>query len=121
MTIDGSESDQRGMTVIEVLVALVVLSLGIVGVAISSSVASRSVAWAGRHEHAAVVAQAKLDSLTARGADELQDGTFSEEVWGFPVEWEIGGTDPKRITLVVLRQIGAKVLADTFQTSVAKR
>lgn len=76
---------RRGFTLLEVLVALVLLSIGILGVAMSAASVSRMVGDGSRLTLAATIATARLEQLRAIPCASATSGTAStrgiEERW----------------------------------------
>ncbi len=112
--------NRRGMTLIEVMVALTVFTIAILALASSGVVAYQTLDHGGDLAHSATIAQTKLDSLTALGWAALGPQTGSETVAGYPVNWVVQDSNPRRITMIVQRQAAGTVMADTFVTYVAE-
>lgn len=112
--------DARGVSVVEVLVALMIFTLAILALATAGSVASRTLRSGRSYMGSWAVAQSKLDSLTAVGWAALGGQSGTETVQGYPVTWEVQGTNPRRVILVVERHLSGTVYADTFVTYVAQ-
>lgn len=106
---------RSGFTLVEVIVAIVVLGVGVLGVAATASLAARVLRQAEADEGAATAAAALLDSLLSRGvpaAGERVDGpyrlrwtttasdTAAAEV-RLTVEYRAAGT-PRRLLLHAL-------------------
>jgi type II secretion system protein I len=109
---------ERGMTVIEVMVALLVFTVAIMTLASTGFVASQALRSARSYMAASTVAQSKLDSLSAIGWHGLATASGAEVVRGYPVTWTVQGTNPKKVTVVVKRILNTAVYADTFVTYV---
>ncbi len=112
--------DARGVSVIEVMVALLIFTLAILSLASAGFVASRSLRSGRSYMGAWSAAQSKLDSLTAAGWTALGGTSGVDTVQGYPVTWDVQGDDPRRVILVVERSISGQVFADTFVTYVAQ-
>ena len=112
--------DARGVSIIEVLVALSIFTIAILVLASTGLVSTRTLRAGRSYMTASAVAQTKLDSLTSLGWTGLTGVSGSATVQGYPVTWEVYGVNPKRIILVVHRQVAAKVYADSFVTYVAQ-
>lgn len=111
--------DRRGMSVVEVIVSLMVFSMGVLAVTSAGVIsgshlrASRSdvQAWAAVHR--------KLDELTALGYDQVSSGAGT--VNGYALEWEVEDGDPKKIILTILIPDRHGVASpDTFITYLAE-
>lgn len=116
---DTLVGNARGFSVVEILIALMIFAIAVLALASSGFVATKALRSGRSYTTSSSIAQTKLDSLTALGWDSLAGVTGSETVQGYPVSWEVQGTNPRRITLVVQRAIAGQVLSDTFVTYVA--
>ena len=85
---------KRGFTLLEVVVALLVLELGVLGVVGTMVIASRTLGRAERLERAVAEAEGVLDSLS--GATTLEPGQRS--FVGGEVEWWVDGDGAVVIT-----------------------
>ena len=57
--------NQRGFSLIEVMIAMIILSVGVLGVAASSAAITRLTAEGGRAGGSAAVAESRIEQLTA--------------------------------------------------------
>jgi len=112
--------DSDGFSIVEVLVALMVLSVGVLVLASTSVVASRSLREGRGFTATSAIAQRKLDSLTAMGWTALAGETGSDVTAGHAVAWQVQGANPRTILLTVTRQARLTTVADTFVTYVAQ-
>ena len=110
----------RGGSLVEVMVALTILTIAIMVLGATSVVASQSLRAGRGYAQSATVAQGKLDSLRAMGWAALAGETGSDNVAGVPVAWAVVGTNPRAVVLIVQRQTPEAVQADTFVTYVAE-
>jgi Tfp pilus assembly protein PilV len=81
---------RRGLSVIEVLLALVLVSVGLLGMAGGSALALRSAGSAARAHRAARIAALRLASLTAAGCGRSASGVTLEDATGVRERWEVG-------------------------------
>ncbi len=105
--------DQRGISAIEIMLAVVLLSTAILGAAAAQASGWRVLlgsrldagAWAALHY--------QVEELVAGGFDRVSSG--SRVLNGYPIDWNVAGIDPK-VVLVVARytSLGAAV-ADTVR------
>lgn len=116
----GRRRCQTGASIVEVLVALMIFSIGILALGSTGYVASRTLRSGRSYMGAWSVTQRKLDSLKAVGWAALGGQSGSETVDGYPVSWNVQGDNPRTITLVVTRQLPGGTYADTFVTHVAQ-
>lgn len=68
---------RRGFSVVEVLVALVLIAVGLLGIAGSSALALRATTASARQQSALQLATTRLARLTATGCASATDGTTS--------------------------------------------
>jgi Tfp pilus assembly protein PilV len=88
------EKTRAGLSVIEVLFALVLVSVGLLGIAGTSALAIRSAAFAAREHRAARVAAARVARLTAAGCSVVQQsGEARDDATGVSEHWTV---DPPR-------------------------
>lgn len=86
------------MTAIEVVVALVILSTVLLGIAATTSTAAKSLTAGQRQVENAAAIQYQAELLLALPFDSLASG--SANVQGIPCKWSVTGTNPKSIQLV---------------------
>ena len=110
----------RGVSIIEVMVALVIFAIAVLGLASTGYVASQALRRGRSYMGASAVAQSKLDSLTAVGWNALGGKSGTETVQGYPITWNVQGTNPRRLILEVQRTVSGRVFRDTFVTYVAR-
>jgi Tfp pilus assembly protein PilV len=110
--------DERGISIVEVMVALLVFTVAILSLASSGFVASQALRSARTHMAASTAAQSKLDSLTALGWAGLAGVSGADTVQGYPVDWTVQGTNPRKVIVVVQRTLPTRSYADTFVTYV---
>jgi prepilin-type N-terminal cleavage/methylation domain-containing protein len=90
--------DERGVSLLEILIALSIFSVALLGLAAAGGVAARQV-HAGRidmHRWAAI--QQQVESLVAQGSLNVSDG--SAVVQGYSISWTVSGKNPKRVELI---------------------
>jgi Tfp pilus assembly protein PilV len=88
-----SEKPRAGLSLVEVLFALVLVSVGLLGMAGSSALALRSAASAAREHRAARIAGARLARLTAAGCVAAQSGAERDDATGVTEQWTV---DPRQ-------------------------
>jgi prepilin-type N-terminal cleavage/methylation domain-containing protein len=110
--------NRQGLSLIEILIGVVILSVALLGLAAAGGVAARQVHM-GRVDMGRWSAlQEQLESLVAQGYDSLESGTGT--VQGYPMKWEVSGTNPKQITLVMEREnFQGMTVYDTLVTYMA--
>jgi prepilin-type N-terminal cleavage/methylation domain-containing protein len=93
MPLRGSRCWRGGFTLLEVVVALVILEVGVLGAAGTLLLASRTLTRAERLERAVAYAAAVLDSLSA-GA---RPGAGARAHFGGEVRWSVDSTGAVKI------------------------
>ncbi len=94
--------DERGASLIEVMVGMVMLASALLALASAAGLALRTTARAGEDVQLWAAVQWTADSLVSMGAGNVADG--SGVVQGRTVSWTVSGTDPQRIDLVADRR-----------------
>lgn len=90
----GSE----GMTALEVVVSLMILSTVLLGIAATTSTAARSLVSGRLDAENSAAIQYQAEQLISTDFDSLKSG--SSVVMGVPFDWAVTGTDTKRVALV---------------------
>ncbi len=109
---------EAGVSIVEVLFALLVFSVGTLAAA-QHTLAARQQARAGEMvTEAAAAVQYQMETLRSLPYDSLDSD--SETVWGFPISWTVSGTAPKVVVLTIERpSVLGGMRVDTFVTHVA--
>lgn len=102
----------RGFTIVEVLVAIILLAVGILGLAASVKVVGTSMKVSYLRTKVSAEARAAMEELLATGQDSLGSGARSGA--GITVEWQVAEGDPNEIVLIARQRLGADELADTL-------
>ncbi|UCC49492.1 MAG: prepilin-type N-terminal cleavage/methylation domain-containing protein [Gemmatimonadota bacterium] len=108
-----------GFTLVEVMVALVVLAVSVLGLSAAVSVVSSNTKISHLRTKVSVRAQAEMERLLASGPDRLGSGAVVQG--DLHVQWEVSGVSPKQILLVARQRLGRWEAADTLVTFVAAR
>ena len=109
---------QAGVSILEVLISLIVFTVGALA-AVQQSLIARQQARVGEYvTEAAAAAQYQMETLRSLPYDSL--GSGGRTVWGFPLTWTISDTIPKVVVLTVERPtVLGGVTVDTFVTYAA--
>ncbi len=75
----------RGFTLVEAMVAIVVMAVGVLGLAGSAAVMTRQMSSGTRTARATVIARSRVEQLSAQDCTKLASGTAS--VAGFAEQW----------------------------------
>jgi len=112
--------NEAGNSLIEILVALVMFAITLLSLASGSLLAARTMSASKAYGVATVAAQSTLDSLRAVGWAGIAGLSGSYTTQGHAVTWAVTGTNPRKITVAVVRRTTPTVKADTFVTYVAQ-
>ena len=92
---------RSGFTLVEVIVALVLLQVAMLALAGTTAVAARDFATARRDSRAQTLARNRLELLRARTCPAVETGTVTDE-GGFVERWSVeGDASLRRITVTV--------------------
>jgi type II secretion system protein I len=112
--------DTGGFSVIEVLVAITIFSIVVLGVAATGAVTTRNLSSGSESTSAATVVQSKVDSLTSLGWAALTAQSGADSAQGHAVNWVVSGDNPRHVVVVVHREVMSQTFADTIVTYVSK-
>ena len=85
-----SHRDDRGFTLLEVIVAIAILTFGLLAVASMQIGAIQGNSFAGRVTEGTTWAQDKLEELIALPYDDLNHADSPEQQGGYTVAWTVG-------------------------------
>ncbi len=91
--------DKRGISLIEVMIAMVILTVAILGFSSATGLALRTTNRGRQEIQLWAAVQWKADSLTAVGWGNVTAG--SDTVNGYPMSWTVSGTNVEQIDLSV--------------------
>jgi type IV pilus modification protein PilV len=117
---------QAGISLIEVMASMVILSIGLLGAAQMIPLALAGVSQAGVRTNAVQAAQQQLDSLKSQeySSAALTAGTYSQTVDGYTLSWTIRDDNPvpgsKRIDLNTSWQTVTGTQDATFSTCLSR-
>ena len=92
-------SNERGSTVVEVMIALIVLTTAVTALVASTGFSSRSLVTSRRDLQWWAALQWKADSLMAVDSASAIDG--ADSVNGYPMSWTVHPGVPTRVDVVV--------------------
>lgn len=110
-------SDRRGFTIIEVLIAVIILTVGIVGLASTAALVTRMVGQGQRYTEAASMANERFEILRALPCASLTNGSQASQ--GYTVAWTVttvGGGDGRRLDVAVTSPTTSGTRQDVFTT-----
>lgn len=77
---------ERGFTIVEILVAMTILSIGLLGIVGLQLIATNSSGYSRRATEAAILAEHKLEELRTTPIDEIASGEDVVDASGMPTE-----------------------------------
>ena len=108
-------SGRKGFTLIEIIVALVIFSIMMGGLMSASLVASNQLRMGRIDAEVWEVATYQMEKLIAIGYDSIKNG--KDTIQGYPVDWKINGSNPKRIFVTIDRKdIHGNWKSESFET-----
>lgn len=110
---------RAGLTIIEVLVAIVVLGVGILGTAATLGVTAAYMRTSYLETQLRARALDKMEELLATDQNRLRSGELRQA--GLAVVWRVRAGDPAEILLVASQRLGERERADTLATLVSGR
>ena len=111
-------SSQKGFTLIEVVMALLIFSFMMGGLMSAGLLASNQLRVGQNDVKVWKAATYQLEKLIAEGYDSVSSG--SDTVQGYGTAWTVTGTDPKKILLVIDRKtLSGDIMPDSFVTYLA--
>jgi Tfp pilus assembly protein PilV len=121
MTIAPTRHDnEAGHSLLEILVALVMFTITLLSLAGGSLLSMRTMTASRAYSVGAISAQSTLDSVRSLGWAGMAGLSGAYTIKGQAVTWAVTGTNPRKITVAVVRRTTPTVRSDTFVTYVAK-
>ncbi len=93
--------NERGVSLIEVMVAMVMLTSAVLGLASAAGLAIQTTIRGRQDMQLWAAVQWKADSLVSLGWGNVTTG--SDTFQGYPMSWTVSGTNPEQIELLVDR------------------
>ncbi len=110
---------EGGFTIVEVVVAVLVLTVGLLGLASTAAVVTRMIAQGDRYTEASTLANRQLEVLRSQTCANLADG--SATVGQFRLSWtvtSIAGGRGRQVTITVVSPTGRGTRTDTFYNTI---
>jgi prepilin-type N-terminal cleavage/methylation domain-containing protein len=114
-------ANRSGFTLVELMVAMLVLGVGLLGLLGAAASTIRVIGEGDRAVAAAYHAGGRIDRLTAMGCDNAANG--SETVEGvFLLTWSVAGDSASRVRPIMVTAqypgVRGRVRVDTFETGI---
>jgi len=91
-----------GVSLLELLISLTVLSIVLLALSAAAVVANVQVKIGGDNIRRWAATQEQMETLIAEGYDQISSG--SATVQGYDMRWTVSGEDPKRIEMIIQRR-----------------
>lgn len=112
--------NSKGITLIEVMVSVMMISIGALGIAKATAGMTRMLTNGDRAAGAAIEAQARMERIRSTSCDSLSSGSDAAPS-GYTLNWTVSGSGTTRVVQLVTLYTsgGGAVKADSFVTTVA--
>lgn len=107
---------ERGFTIVETLVAVMVLTVGLLGLVTTAGLVTRMIGQGQRYNEVAALANERVEVIRAQGCPAAATG--SETRGAYTVAWRVAdaGNNSRAIQVVVGSPTGRGARVDTVQT-----
>ncbi len=109
----------RGFTIVEVIVAVLVLSIGLLGLASTAALTTRMIGQGQRYSEASAMATRRFEMLRSRPCAAMGNGTESEG--RYTATWtvaDVAAGKAKAVRVIVQSPMAGRMRADTFSTTI---
>jgi Tfp pilus assembly protein PilV len=89
--------ERNGFSVTEILVSIVIIAVGVIGLASAVGFASTELWYGDRDTHLSMLMTDQMERLKAAGHDAVTSGQRSES--SYALEWIVDGSAPKKVIL----------------------
>ncbi len=114
----GRLRSRAGFSITEVIVSVMVVSIGVIAFATAVGLASREIKLGQRHTDIAMLVTDQLEQLKTLPHDLVQSGQRTQG--DYQLTWTVVGSNPKRVVLVVhYPGLDSNPRADTLVTYIA--
>jgi type IV pilus assembly protein PilV len=108
---------ERGFTIIEVMVAVMILTVGLLALVGTAGLVTRMIGQGQRYTVVSTLANERIETLRSAGCPAV--GTGSETRGGYTINWQVSagpGLSSRNIEVVVTSSTGRGSRVDTVQT-----
>lgn len=116
----AAERGERGFTVIEVMVAVLILSVGMLALVSTAATVTRMIGQGQRFSEASTLAAKRFEILRATDCSVMTSNTATEGA--YTLKWAVADTaagKAKAVTLTVTSPTGRGDRTDTFNTTIS--
>jgi len=110
--------NRKGFTIIEVVVAVLVLTVGVLGLSATAALVTRMIGQGQRLSEATALAQRRFEILRSQSCSAITSGT--ETVGRYTLTWRTTDVSGRAVTvnLAVTSPTADATRTDTFQTTI---
>ena len=110
--------NHNGFTIIEVLVAMLVLTVGILAMATTAALVTRMIGQGQRYSEVSAVASQRFEMLRSRSCASLSNGSATQGA--FVLSWTVDsvGARARSVRVIVVSPTTRGTRADTFATTI---
>lgn len=115
-----SARDARGFTIVEVLVAVLILSVGMLALASTAATVTRMIGQGQRFSEASTLAVERFEIIRAQDCADMGSGSADEG--RYALTWtvsSVAGGNARSVALTVTSPTGRGSRADSFATTIA--
>jgi type IV pilus modification protein PilV len=112
-------TNRSGFTIVEVLVAVLVLTVGLLGLAATAATVTRMISQGQRYSEATTLAAQRFEVLRSQSCTAMAAG--SETHGRYSVAWTLTSVNSgkaNQVTVVVVSPTARATRADSFQTTI---
>ena len=121
MNADRPTGSRSGFTLVEVIIAIMVLAVGLLGLLGAAASTIRVVGEGDRAVAAAYHAGGRIDQLTALGCDNIASGADTVDAI-YRLSWSVAGDTASRVRPILLVAeypgVRGRARVDTFETGI---
>lgn len=120
MTPYEQRNDRAGFTIVEVVVAVLILAIGMLALASTAATVTRMIGQGQRFSEASTVAVERFEIIRAQSCDAMASGSATEG--SYALAWtvaSVAGGNARSVTLTVTSPTGRGARVDTFVTTIA--
>jgi type IV pilus assembly protein PilV len=112
--------NRAGFTILEVLVAMMILTVGILGLVTTAALVTRMIGQGQRYSEASTLAAQRIERMRSRSCTTLANGGATQGA--YTISWTVDAVsqpNSRVVTVVVVSPTNRGTRADTFATTIA--
>lgn len=114
--------NRQGFTILEVLIAIMVLTVGILGLTTTAALVTRMIGQGQRYSEVSTVAAERFERMRSRPCNTLSNGSATQGPYA--LSWTVvtpATGNSRAVTVVVVSPTARGTRADTFATTILCR